>query len=108
MKSKWRLVFRIIVASLYLAVGWIVGLVILFIATVRGLAWLVRMRRALAPTIACPWCRARVPQYGPYRCGQCGRRTLGWVWRCRCGAWAGHTECPACGMSVSNPGFGAP
>jgi hypothetical protein len=109
MRRSLRLAFWAVLACLYLALGWIAGLGLLVVWFFRWVRAFVRMRRAVAPTIRCTWCRARVPQYGPYLCGHCHARTLGWAWRCgACGAWAGHVECPSCGMSVSNPILGAP
>jgi hypothetical protein len=90
----------------YVALGWLVGLIILVVALLRAFRRFQRMRRALAPTAACPWCREDVPQYGAYGCQSCRARTLGWVWRCvACDAWAGHIECPnpECGLSIGNP-----
>lgn len=89
----------------YLALGWLVGLALVTVAVRRAVRRFRRMRVALAPTIACEWCDAAVPQYGPYACGSCGCRTLGWAWRCSCGAWAGHIRCTnqECGLSIRNP-----
>lgn len=88
----------------FVAFGWVAGLALALVATFRFVRRVARFRRALAETTRCPACREPVPQYGAFSCGPCGARTLGWVWRCRwCGAWAGHTPCPACEMSVPNP-----
>lgn len=102
---RWLRLFVIIAAVvLYASVGWVVGLVVLAAALVLLARRLRRAHRALAPTTTCPWCRADVAQYGSYSCGNCRARTLGWAWRCSvCEAWAGHVECPSCGMSVTNP-----
>src|SRR4051794_8464270 len=109
MKIGWRLLFRVLAVVLYVGIGWLVGLVVLAVAVFRGLRRFARLRRALAPTIPCPWCRQEVAQYGPYSCLSCRARTLGWAWRCSaCSAWAGHIECPSCQMTVSNPILGAP
>lgn len=88
----------------FFAFGWVAGLVLAAVATFRLVRRIVRFRRALAPTTRCSACREDVPQYGAFSCGSCGSRTLGWIWRCRwCGVYAGHADCPRCGMSVWNP-----
>jgi hypothetical protein len=99
-----KLVVISVLAILYAVAGWAVGLVVLAAALALLVRKLLVTRRALAPTTRCPWCRAEVPQYGAYACGNCHTRTLGWVWRCpTCAAWAGHTTCPECSMSIVNP-----
>lgn len=92
------------VLGAFVAFGWVAGLVLVALATVRFARRVARFQRALAETTRCPSCSGEVPQYGAFSCAPCGARTLGWIWRCRwCGAWAGYTECPSCGMSVPNP-----
>jgi hypothetical protein len=104
MKLRLHTVWLLIKWSLYLSFGWIVGVFLLVRGLVRALGHWRRARRAMAPTTACPWCRADVSQYGPYSCPQCHTRTLDWAWRCgNCGAWVGHIDCPECGLSVVNP-----
>lgn len=109
MKNILKLVGFSALIAVYAAMGWVVGLVVLTIVTSLLVARFIRARRALQETIRCPWCRVDVPQYGAFACGNCRARTLGWVWRCSaCAAWAGHVECPGCGMSVPNPLVGRP
>lgn len=109
MKARIRLLLYATAVLLYAALGWVAGVAILAVGLVLVVRRAVRARRALAPTLACPWCGERVAQYGGFGCGNCRARTLGWAWRCRiCSAWAGHVECPACGMSVRNPLLGSP
>lgn len=95
-----------VLVGLYAALGWIVGVVVLAVAVVMIVRRVVRLRRALAPAIPCPWCRTEVAQYGEFSCGACHARTRGWIWRCTCGAWSGHFECPACALSIPNPALG--
>jgi hypothetical protein len=83
--------------------GWRAALAAFALWGAFTLAHVVQLRRALAPRTRC----ARghpVDQYGCYRC-TCGATAEGWVWRpCRfCGASAGWTNCPRCGLSVPNP-----
>lgn len=86
----------------YLALGWAAGLLILTVWLLAVAIDLVRAHAALAPTIRCPRGHV-VPQYGLHRCG-CGAVTESWVWRCPvCSAEYGHTACPTCGLSVTNP-----
>lgn len=109
MKRYLKIAGYALVGILYVSLGWIVGLALIAVWTVRLLRFLVRARRALAPHASCPWCRQDVAQYGAFGCGNCHARSLGWAWRCRlCGAWSGHVECPHCGLSVTNPILGAP
>jgi predicted RNA-binding Zn-ribbon protein involved in translation (DUF1610 family) len=104
MNFKLRHVGVAVGVSLYVTLGWVAGLVLVALAVRRNLRRLFRMRRALAPTIACTWCSANVSQYGAFECLRCHARTAGWAWRCAtCSAWAGHMECPSCGLSVGNP-----
>jgi hypothetical protein len=103
-RAWWKVMVAIVVLGVYAVAGWIAGLVVLAVAAASGIASVLRTRRALAPTAPCPWCREEVPQYGPYTCGSCHARTLGWAWRCPvCAAWSGHVACPSCGLSVPNP-----
>jgi hypothetical protein len=109
MKLGTRFFIHLVGIVLYAACGWIAGLVLIPIVAMKLGRWLLRLRRALSPTIPCPWCHASVDQYGPFVCLGCRARTLGWAWRCSaCKAWAGHLECPACRLTVSNPLLGAP
>ncbi|MCC6217859.1 MAG: hypothetical protein IT376_23580 [Polyangiaceae bacterium] len=104
MKRWFRLAVIVTAVVLYASVGWVVGLVVLAVAVVLLVRRLHRARRALAPATTCPWCHTDVEQYGSFSCSNCRARTLGWAWRCSvCSAWAGHVECPSCGMSVTNP-----
>jgi hypothetical protein len=106
---RWvRVALFVLAAALYAAVGWVVGLAALGVALVVAVRRFRRTRRALAPSIGCPWCREQLDQYGPFSCAVCRGRSLGWAWRCAlCGAWVGHIQCPSCGMSVTNPILGA-
>jgi len=109
MKGWLKLALHVTFAALYVAVGWMAGLALLSTGSINAIKPFLRTRRALAPSIACPWCHEDVPQYGPYTCASCRARTLGWAWRCpACAAWAGHIECPHCGLSITNPILGAP
>jgi predicted RNA-binding Zn-ribbon protein involved in translation (DUF1610 family) len=109
MRSRLRMALVVLGIVLYAAFGWIAGLVALAVGVVLVLRRVLRARRALAPTTRCTWCREDVAQYGAFTCTNCHSRALGWAWRCPiCSAWAGHVECPACGMSVPNPLLGAP
>jgi ribosomal protein L40E len=104
MKGKLKPALVVTAITLYATFGWIAGLAILFVLLLVLARDAVRARRALAPEIVCPWCNARVPQYGAYSCGACHARTLGWAWRCSaCGDWSGHIECSNCQMSIPNP-----
>lgn len=101
-RLAWRLATIAIPVVAYLALGWIAGLAILAVWTLVRLHAYLRLRRALAPTARCPRGHA-VPQYGVHRCGVCGAVTEGWLWQCVCGAFAAHTRCPTCGLTVWNP-----
>lgn len=109
MTRALKLVLLAAAVAVYAAFGWIAGLTVATVVLVGLIEQYVRSRQALAPEIACPWCRRPVPQYGAYSCGSCRSRTIGWVWRCSaCNAWTGHTQCPHCEMSVPNPLLGRP
>jgi hypothetical protein len=109
MKGRWLSQIRVLAIIGYVAVGWSAGIVVFAVWLLARLRQLRRLRRALAPTIDCPWCRHAVPQYGPYGCTNCRARTLGWAWRCgACHAWAGHIDCDACHLTISNPLLGSP
>jgi hypothetical protein len=89
--------------AVYLAVGWVPGLMLTLVALVATIRSLVRTARELAPTVRCPRGHI-VPVYGLARCGACGFEGEGSLWRCgHCGARYGHTPCPRCGLSTTNP-----
>lgn len=93
----------VLVAAVYLALGWIPGTLLLLVALASSLRALARTARALAPFLQCPHGHP-VPTYGLVRCSACGFTSEGLVWRCRhCGTRYGHTPCPTCGLSVRNP-----
>lgn len=104
MMNRWLWGSLIAVGTIaYLAVGWTVGLVVLVIALARVVVLFARLRRALRPSVPCPWCGRDVPQYGEVHCSECRMRGRGWVWRCgACATWFGHTRCPHCDLSVRN------
>lgn len=109
MKAWFKLLLVGIVLALYAAIGWAVGLGVCCVWIAISARRFIRTRRALAPTIPCQWCHEPVDQFGSFACRTCRARTLGWAWRCPvCAAWAGHIECPHCGLSVTNPILGAP
>lgn len=97
-----RLVLWATVIGLYLAFGWIVGLVVVLWFVSRSLVKLSRTRAALAPVMRCPRGH-EMHSHGVFHCAACGMTTESWVWRCPCGAWAGHIECDECGLSIKNP-----
>lgn len=104
MKKYAKFILIITLVSIYLATGWIFGLLLLGALLLLLVRDLLRARRALAPTTTCPWCQATVEQYGAFSCASCRSRTLGWAWRCgACAAEHGHIECANCGLSVPNP-----
>lgn len=108
MSLRARHVGLAIIAVPYALFGWVAGLVLVCLAVVHVGERFRRMRRALAPSIPCPWCNGEVSQYGAWSCGSCRARTVGWSWRCgACSAWHGHIECTHCGLSVLNPLLGA-
>lgn len=95
----------ITLAGLYLALGWIAGVLITPWYLYRAIRYALRLRRAIARTIPCPQGHA-VEQWGRFRCGPCGAENLSWVWRCPwCAARFGHTACATCGLAVGNPLF---
>lgn len=89
-------------AGLYVAFGWIAGVVILLWTVRVLLVKFARTRAALTPVMRCPRGH-EVHAYGVFHCGACGMTTESWVWKCPCGAWAGHVECEECGLSIRNP-----
>ena len=103
MSSYVRVIFKVVKWSMYLALGWLIGILILGIAVIRFFRLWLRARRALAPTITCPWCHSETSQYFEYRCSHCHMRRRGFAWRCSCGAIAGHLDCEFCGLSIPNP-----
>jgi hypothetical protein len=104
MTARLKTVWRIIVIGLYLIFGWVVGLVWLVAGVLRAIAQWRRARKAVAPSIVCPWCHASVSQYGAFSCPSCHQKTLGWAWECSaCGQVAGFVDCPECQLSIANP-----
>ena len=100
---SWTAVRRLTGFTVYVSLGWIVGLIILLVALVRGLRFLLRLIAALRPTTRCGHCARPVAQYARWRC-RCGAATDGWAWRCpNCRAFAGWVACEHCGMGVTNP-----
>jgi len=98
-----RLAFAILAAALYLAVGWIVGLVLLVVLLARLALYSVRLSRALSPRLGCP-AGHTVETHGRFRCAVCSAETLGSAWRCAwCGARHGFIACETCGEAVGNP-----
>ena len=98
-----RLWLWLLLGALYAVAAWIGGLVALAALLVASLLYLMRLRRALAPTLRCPDGHA-VPTYGRFACGACGAETMGSAWQCPwCGTRFGHLSCPVCGLSVGNP-----
>ncbi len=98
-----KLSLGLLVALVYLTVGWIPGLIILGVWLV-GLAVAAR-RTSIAydDFTRCPLGHA-VPQYGTGRCGACGAVSEGSLWEClHCGAVHGFVGCHVCGLSVPNP-----
>lgn len=88
----------------YLALGWVVGLVVALVGVFSLLREIAALKRELRPALTCPRGH-RVPTYGRVACASCGFVTEGSVWRCRrCDARYGHTPCPTCGLSVEHPG----
>lgn len=103
MKRLFSLLGVLLGVVTYLALGWVAGLVVLVVALVGTVLSLRRELREFAPERTCPRGH-RVPTYGLFHCASCGWTGEGLVWRCRhCGARYGHTPCPTCGLSVSNP-----
>ncbi len=102
MRIVWKISTILVPFALYLALGWVVGLVALDVWLFLRLRDYLRLRRALAPTLRCPRGH-EVAQYGVHRCGVCGAISEGWLWQCVCGAFAGHTRCQECGLTVWNP-----
>lgn len=89
--------------AVYLAVGWVPGVLIALVAFIATIVSLVRTARELAPTVRCPRGHI-VPTYGLTRCTACGFENEGSLWRCgHCGSRYGHTPCPRCGLSTKNP-----
>lgn len=106
MRRSLGLVAWLVLASLYLTCGWIVGLIVLVILFVRTVFYLRRLRRALAPTIRCPEGHAN-QQWGRFGCA-CGAETMSWIWRCPwCGTRYGHVRCSTCQLAVGNPLLGS-
>lgn len=90
--------------ALYLALGWVAGLVLVGLGVLTLFREVAALRQELRPELACPRGH-RVPTYGRVACNQCGFVSEGSVWRCRhCNARYGHTACPTCGLSVRHPG----
>ena len=94
----------IAVIALAVALGWVVGLVVITILVPRVISYFLRLRLALAPTTRCPRGHL-VEQYGTFRCS-CGRITDSWIWQCSspaCRRVSGWTRCPTCGVALDNP-----
>lgn len=102
MRWLWRILVVLVPFLLFVAIGWIAGLVALVVLSLLWLRRLGRARTALAYETTCPRGHI-VRQYGVFRCG-CGAVSESWVWRCPvCHQEFGHTACPTCGLSVTNP-----
>lgn len=102
MRSVWKFTTIAVPVVVYLAAGWVAGLVVFALWFVGAIVELARARAAVAPTTRCPRGH-EVPQYGLHRCG-CGAVTESWAWRCPvCGANFGHIACPTCSLAVRNP-----
>ena len=102
MRTTWKISTIVVPLVAYLAFGWVVGLVVLDVWLFLRLRDYLCLRRALAPTLLCPRGH-EVAQYGVHRCSVCGAVSEGWLWQCVCGAFAGHTKCQVCGLTVWNP-----
>ena len=103
MIQKLAIFVRLVFVLGYLALGWIVGLVLIPVLLVRVAFFLGRLMRALAPAGRCPDGH-RLPHYGRHVCTVCRFEGFSWSWACRwCGATYGHQRCPTCGQSVGNP-----
>ncbi len=103
--SMWKIARVAVPIAAFLAFGWMVGLIVLAVWIARWTIALARTRAALAAQTRCPRGHA-VDQYGIYRCAGCGAATESTAWRCPiCGALAGWTPCPTCGLAVRNPMF---
>ena len=98
-----RFLFWFVVVVFYATLGWVPGLLITLVLVVVQIVRMVRLRRALRPTLLCPR-NHTVPVYGLYRCSSCGAVTESWAWRCpHCRFESGYVSCPTCGLSVANP-----
>ncbi len=101
-----RVVLVFVAVVVYLAFGWVPGVVLLLVAMIAFLVRAARLRRALRSTISCPRGHT-VPVYGIYRCSSCGTVTESWAWRCPwCRAESGYVACPTCGLSCPSPLIG--
>lgn len=102
MRSLWKLTSIGVPLVVYLAAGWVAGLLVFVVWLVGASVEFVRARAALAPTTRCPRGH-EVPQYGLHRCG-CGAVTESWAWRCPvCRQTYGFIACPTCQLAVRNP-----
>ncbi len=96
----------VVAIAVYLAVGWVAGLIVVAVWVVGLLVAAWRTERAYEDFIRCPRGHV-VAQYGVGRCGGCGATSEGSLWECaHCGAVHGFVSCPTCGLSVANPMFG--
>lgn len=87
---------------LYLAFGWIAGVLMLVVALMGTARTFAATARELAPTAVCPR-RHVFPTYGLVECSQCRWVCEGSVFSCpNCDARF-NTRCPVCGLSVRNP-----
>jgi hypothetical protein len=103
MRRVLRLLPWLVLLGLFLAFGWVVGLIALVILAVRSIVRFRRARAAVAEVTFCPRGH-RVPQYGVYRCGQCGASSESSAWVCPvCHAESGWVACPTCSLAVTNP-----
>jgi len=102
MRIAFRVLTILVPLGAYLALGWVAGLVIFAGWLLLHLRDYLRLQRALAPTLPCPRGHA-VAQFGVHRCSVCGAVSEGWLWQCACGAFAAHTRCGECGLTVWNP-----
>jgi len=102
--KKIKLLVWVVALAAAAAFGWVVGLIVLAVLVPQTLAYLLRLRLALAPETKCPRGHS-LEQYGTYRCS-CGRVRDSWIWQCPsplCRRAAGWVRCPTCGIAVDNP-----
>ena len=98
---SWRLVARASALGLYVAFGWIVGLVCLAVGAFHVARFASRLSAALRPTVRCADGH-ETPVYARWRCRD--HVYDGWAFRCPvCAEWAGHVRCATCGLTATNP-----
>ena len=101
MLRRLRLAWNVALVTLYVALGWVLGLLVLGWWLVDAGQTYLRERRARATSIRCG--RGHdVPQWGAFRC-PCGCTYEGNVWTCPVCGEGGLVECPVCGLSIRNP-----